>query len=247
MSLRRQEPGSARARQHAGTIAHVTTDRRGFFLTFEGLDGAGKSTQLRRLAQALRADGLPVRETRQPGGTALGDRLRTLLLESREAQQPAPLAELALMFADRAQAIAEVIAPALAAGEVVLCDRWTDSTEAYQGGGRELGAERVGRLHAELCNGLQPDLTLLLLPPLAVSLRRARRRNRRSLEQTGQEESRFESEEDAFFLRVYAQYIAIARREPLRVVTIDADDTIDAVSARIVEVVRTRLSNWLRR
>ena len=225
----------------------MPTVKRGFFLTFEGLDGSGKSTQLHRLAQVLREQGLPVREMRQPGSTALGDRLRALLLEARTGSPPSPLAELALMFADRAQAIAEVVEPALAAGEVVLCDRWTDSTEAYQGGGRALGAERVAALHAALCGGLQPHLTLLLLPPLEVSLERARRRNTRHLQKTEQEESRFESEQDAFFQRIYAQYVAISRREPLRVVTIDGDDTIDALGARIVKVVQERLSVWAAR
>jgi len=215
----------------------------GFFLTFEGLDGSGKSTQLRLLASALRASGRPVREMRQPGGTTLGDRLRALLLESKSGVPLAPLAELALMFADRAQAIAEVIKPALVRGELVLCDRWTDSTEAYQGGGRGLGAEPVQRLHRELCGGLQPNLTILLLPPLAVALGRARGRNERVLEQTGREESRFEAEEDAFFKRVHAQYQTIAAREPVRVVVIVADDTIEAVHARIVEMVEARLSH----
>ncbi len=214
----------------------------GFFLTFEGLDGSGKSTQLRLLAEYLRRNGQPVRETRQPGGTALGDRLRTLLLESKSGASLAPLTELALMFADRAQAIAEMVEPALAAGELVLCDRWTDSTEAYQGGGRELGAELIQRLHRELCGGLQPDLTILLLPPLGVALGRARKRNEHVLAQTGREESRFEAEQDAFFERVHAQYQIIAVREPVRVVVIAEDEPVEAIHARIVKVVEERLS-----
>ncbi len=215
---------------------------RGFFLTFEGLDGSGKSTQLRRLAVYLRARGEPAREARQPGGTVLGDRLRALLVEAGAGAAIAPRAELAMMFADRAQFIAEVLAPALAAGELVLCDRWTDSTEAYQGGGRGLGAEIVLRLHAELCGGLQPDLTILLLPPLPTALGRARRRNTRHLAETGQEESRFESEADAFFQRTHAAYLALAAREPVRVVVIDGDATVEAVHARIVNVVNERLA-----
>lgn len=214
----------------------------GFFLTFEGLDGSGKSTQLRLLADQLLASGQPVREMRQPGGTALGDQLRALLLESRSGASLAPLTELALMFADRAQAIAEAVKPALAAGELVLCDRWTDSTEAYQGGGRRLGAELVQRLHRELCGGLQPDLTILLLPPLRVALGRARNRNERAVAQTGREESRFEAEEDAFFERVHAQYQAIAAREPVRVVVIAEDELVKTIHARIVKVVEERLS-----
>ena len=107
--------------------------------------------------------------TRQPGGTATGDRIRALVLDSRSTAL-APMAEMALMFADRAQAIAEVIQPALDAGKIVLCDRFTDSTEAYQGGGRELGSAAVLELHRLICGNLQPDLTLLLLPSLAASL-----------------------------------------------------------------------------
>ncbi len=219
---------------------------RGFFLTFEGLDGSGKSTQLRRLAAALRTRNLPVREMRQPGGTAFGDRLRALLLEAKTAAPVVPHAELAMMFADRAQAIAEVVRPALEAGELLLCDRWTDSTEAYQGGGRALGAQIVERLHQELCGGLQPELTLLLLPPLDVSLARARRRNARHLAQTGQEESRFEAESDLFFRRTYAQYQAIALREPLRVVVMDQDEPVEAIHTRIVKVVEERIAEWVR-
>ncbi len=184
-------------------------------------------------------------EMRQPGGTALGDRLRVLLLESKNGASLAPLTELALMFADRAQAIAEVVEPALAADELVLCDRWTDSTEAYQGGGRELGAELVQRLHRELCGGLEPDLTILLLPPLRVALRRARSRNEHAVAQTGREESRFEAEEDAFFERVHAQYQAIAAREPVRVVVIAQDEPVEAIHARIVKVVEERLSRMV--
>ncbi len=216
--------------------------RRGYFITFEGLDGSGKSTQLRLLAGVLRARGLPVREMRQPGGTALGDQLRALLLEVRGAARVAPPAELALMFADRAQAIAEVVGPALGAGEVVLCDRWTDSTEAYQGGGRELGSGPVLRLHEALCGGLQPDLTILLVPPLAVALGRARRRNARQLAQTGQEESRFESEADLFFERTHAAYRHIAARDVVRVVAIDDDAPIEPIHARIVRLVEERLA-----
>ncbi len=218
--------------------------KRGFFLTFEGLDGSGKSTQLRKLAETLFTQGLPVRETRQPGGTELGEGLRALLVEAKTGAPVAPLAELALMFADRAQLIVEVVAPALAAGELVLCDRWTDSTVAYQGGGRALGAEPVLRLHKELLGGLDPDLTILLLPPLAVALARARRRNEKHFARTGREESRFESEADAFFERTHAAYRQLAARAPVRVVVIDADESIEAIHARIVRLVEERLAQW---
>ncbi len=165
---------------------------RGLFITLEGLDGSGKTTQVKRLSSWMQKRGVVPVITRQPGGTATGDRIRELLLDSRLAGL-APMTEMALMFADRAQAIAEVIEPALAAGKTVLCDRFTDSTEAYQGGGRELGSELVLEMHRLICGGLQPDLTLLLLPPLDKSLERARRRNDRVAEKNGPDESRFET------------------------------------------------------
>ena len=214
---------------------------RGFFITFEGLDGSGKTTQIRKLAAWLTQQNLPHTLTRQPGGTPTGDRIRNLLLDSKSANL-APRTELAMMFADRAQTIQDVIAPALSSGQVVVCDRFTDSTEAYQGGGRQLGSEPVLALHRLLCNGLQPDLTLLLLPSLEVSLERARRRNQRTAEQDGADESRFESEQDAFYRRVWDQYRAIAAREPERVVLIEGDLGLDEVHEKIVEAVAARLS-----
>jgi dTMP kinase len=215
------------------------TIKRGFFLTFEGLDGSGKTTQIRLLKQSLERDGAPVIETRQPGGTAFGDRMRALLLDSKSTGLSSH-AELAMMFADRAQAIQEVITPALEAGKVVLCDRFTDSTEAYQGGGRELGSQIVLELHRLLCGNLQPDLTILLLPDLQTSLARARRRNARST----QDEGRFEREQDAFFGRVHAKYREIADRDPLRVVAIDGDLNLEAVRLRVIQAVEERLEAW---
>jgi dTMP kinase len=219
---------------------------RGFFITFEGLDGSGKTTQLRRLAASLIAEGHTVVSMRNPGSTALGDRIRGILLDSKSesALGPiAPLAELALMFADRAQSIAEVVEPALAAGSIILCDRYTDSSEAYQGAGRELGSERVLALHAAVCNNLRPDLTILLLPDLAASLRRARRRNTRHVQQSGHDENRFEREGDAFYQRIHTAYEAIALREPDRVAVIRDDASIEAIEARIRTIVADRLSN----
>jgi len=215
---------------------------RGLFITFEGLDGSGKTTQMRRLATWLRRR-FPSEEpvlTRQPGGTETGDRIRALVLDSRQTGL-APTAEMALMFADRAQAIAEVIEPALAEGRIVLCDRFTDSTEAYQGGGRELGSAPVLELHKLLCGNLQPDLTFLLLPSLDFSLARARRRNEHVETSTGLNETRFEQEQDAFFTRVWQKYHEIAAREPARVVLIQGDLTIDEVHAQIVTAVSERL------
>ncbi len=217
---------------------------RGFFITFEGLDGSGKTTQLRRLDTRLRAEGHAVTSLRQPGSTALGDRIRTVLLDSRSeaALGPiAPMAELALMFADRAQAIFEVIEPALAQGHVVLCDRFTDSSEAYQGGGRQLGSAPVFALQAAVCGNLQPDLTFLLLPPLDASLNRARRRNQRNVQQSGQDENRFERESDAFYARIYEAYRVIALREPERVVALTGDYGIEEIQQIIHHVVTERL------
>jgi dTMP kinase len=178
--------------------------------------------------------------TRQPGGTATGDRIRSLLLDSGSTAL-APMTEMALMFADRAQAIADVIEPALASGRVVVCDRFTDSTEAYQGGGRQLGSERVLELHRLVCGDLQPDLTLLLLPSLESSLARARNRNERITIQTGQDENRFEQEQGEFFKRVWEKYHEIARRDSNRVVLIEGNLSIEEVHEQIVEAVSERL------
>jgi dTMP kinase len=216
--------------------------RRGKFITFEGLDGTGKSTQMRRLASALSASGHKVVETREPGGTLTGEKIRKVLLDSGTAAL-SPLAEMALMFASRAQHIAEVIEPALAAGGIVLCDRFTDSTEAYQGGGRKLGSTVVRELHRILCGGLQPDLTLLLDSDPHASVSRARRRNRRTSKSAGHghDENRFEQETRVFFARVREGYLAIAKREPGRVVMVDARGTPGQTHQRIREVVSRKL------
>jgi dTMP kinase len=211
------------------------------FITFEGLDGSGKTTQMRRLTAWLtkRVGEEALVVTRQPGGTVTGDKIRALVLDSRSAGL-APMTEMALMFADRAQAINEVIEPALAAGKVVVCDRFTDSTEAYQGGGRELGSTMVLELHRLVCGGLKPDLTLLLLPPLKGSLERARRRNARAAGEDG-DENRFEQEQEGFYGRAWAKYKEIAQREPGRVVAIEGELTIDDVHERVIAAVSEKL------
>ena len=213
---------------------------RGFFITFEGLDGSGKSTQIRLLAHTLHAQGRAVTTTRQPGGTELGDQIRAVLLHS-STQNVAPLAEMALMFADRAQSIHQIVEPALAKGQIVLCDRFTDSTEAYQGGGRALGSERVLALHRAVCGDLWPDLTILLLPNLDASLARARRRNGRQLAH-GTDESRFEAEGRAFYERVFLKYQEIAARENSRVVAVVDDLPVEAIATRVAEIVAERLT-----
>lgn len=216
--------------------------RRGKFITFEGLDGTGKSTQQRKLAVALRAAGHAVVETREPGGTLTGEKIRKVLLDSATAGL-SPQAEMALMFASRAQHIAEVIEPALAHGSVVLCDRFTDSTEAYQGSGRKLGSDPVLELHRVLCGDLQPDLTILLDSDSSV-VSRARRRNKRASRSAGHghgDENRFEQETRAFFARVREGYLQIAKREPRRVVVVDARGTPAETHKRIMDVVRPKL------
>ena len=216
---------------------------RGKFITFEGLDGSGKSTQTEKLARSLRARGLSVTITREPGGTATGEKIREVILHSATSGL-SPLTELALMFAARAQHIEEVILPALAEGRIVLCDRFTDSTEAYQGGGRKLGSKPVLQMHEILCGDLQPDLTLLLDNDVAFSVERARRRNRtgsRTEKGRARDENRFEQENRAFFGRVRHAYMTIANREPQRVHLVNARGTPDETHAVIMELVRKKL------
>jgi dTMP kinase len=215
---------------------------RGKFITFEGLDGCGKSTQMEKLAAALRACGLSVVVTREPGGTPTGEKVRHLLLDTGTSGL-APLAELALMFASRAQHIKEVIHPALADGRILLCDRFTDSTEAYQGGGRKLSSQPVLALHHILCGDLQPELTILMDSDLTLSVERARRRNQSRAPRNGgkHDENRFEQESRAFFERVRNAYLAIAARETQRVVSVDARGTPDETHRKILEIVRRKL------
>ncbi len=223
---------------------------RGIFITIEGLDGCGKSTQLGKLAAALRRDGHIVVVTREPGGTPLGEQIRAVSLDSRTAGL-SPRAEMALMFAARAQHVDQVILPALDAGAFVLCDRFTDSTEAYQGGGRQLGSAPVRALHKLLCHSLDPDLTILMDSDVEASVARARRRNRSRESKPGRgkangkrdkaaNESRFEHESREFFERVREAYLVIARREPERVLLVNARRPIPQVQREIWNAVRER-------
>ncbi len=208
----------------------------GKFITFEGLDGCGKTTQIKKLSASLRAQGHDVVITREPGGTAVGEKVRAVLLDSRTARL-APMAELALMFASRTQQIQEVILPAVRAGKFVLCDRFTDSSEAYQGGGRQLGSKPVLALHEILCGGLQPDLTILLVSDVKATVVRARKRNQRAKD----DEGRFEAEDADFFQRVKKAYLAIASREPKRVAKIEAAQSIPEVHKEVMRVLHKRL------
>jgi dTMP kinase len=213
--------------------------QRGKFITFEGLDGVGKSTQIENLARWLRSQGTDVIMTPEPGGTALGEELRSVLLSSRTSGL-SPLAELALMFADRAQHIDELIVPALHRGQWVLCDRFTDSSVAYQGGGRELGSAIVWQLHKILCRDLQPDLTILMLSNPAASVARARRRNVEQSRRSRRDENRFEQEDRAFYQRVHDAYLAIAERDPQRVVKVDAKEPAAKVHKKILGIMEER-------
>lgn len=219
----------------------MTPVSRGKFITFEGLDGCGKSTQLNRLAEVLRADGIEVVTAREPGTTPIGEQIRSILLNSRTIGL-APLSELALMFAARAQLVQEVVEPALAAGKFVLVDRYTDSSEAYQGGGRELGSDSVLAVHKAVAR-LNPDMTVLMDSEVSASVARARRRNQQTTAKNGDtaDENRFERENAKFFDRVHRAYLAIAKREPERVYMVDARRDPDTVHGEIVKEVRKRL------
>ncbi len=268
----------------------------GKFITFEGLDGCGKSTQLAKLALTLRERGLNVLTTREPGGTPVGEKIRSILLDSRTVEL-SPLTEMGLMFSSRAQQIDEVIQPALHAGTWVLCDRFTDSSEAYQGGGRQLGSAVVLAMHQIMCRGFQPDLTILMVSDIADSVARARRRNLRrspaavapaaetstegipagtrssdessrdsaddspgedeqargdgvtaaaaSLPVAATDENRFERENKEFFKRTFDAYLALAQREPQRVVRIDALRSIPDVQKQIFAAVEERFGGEL--
>ncbi|HEX7044690.1 MAG TPA: dTMP kinase [Burkholderiales bacterium] len=200
--------------------------RHALFITLEGGEGAGKSTQLQAIADWLRQRGHEVVATREPGGTPLGERLREVLLHGQGDMSPD--AEALLMFAARAEHLARVIRPALAAGRSVLCDRFTDATYAYQGGGRGIPATRLAALEQWVQGGLRPDLTLLLDLPVEVGLARARGRGAFD---------RFEREQRDFLERVRAAYLARAAAEPERVRVIDASRPTAEVTRAITAVL----------
>jgi dTMP kinase len=205
---------------------------RGVFITFEGTDGSGKTTQMRRLAVRLRATGRPVVETVEPGGTRIGQQIRRILLDAAN-QDLRPTAELLLYFAARAQNVDEVILPALNRGDLVLSDRFTDSSLVYQGCGRELGAGSVLALDQIACRGLKPDLTLLIDIDLETSLRRARARNTtQKLDQ-----DRMDTQSTDFYRRVHEAYRALATREPDRVRIVDGHAPVETVEQEVWQIV----------
>ena len=198
----------------------------GRFITLEGIEGAGKSTVARMVCEWLTGRSIPVRLTREPGGTPLAERVRQIVLERGE-ERLSPVTETLLMFSARGIHVENLIRPALARGEWVVCDRFTDATRAYQGSGRGVDTGWIDSLARSVHGDLQPDCTLLLDLPPAVGLARARQRS-------GMGADRFEAETEAFFARVRAGYLELARREPQRVRIVDAASELEQVQARVV-------------
>jgi dTMP kinase len=211
-------------------------ERIGRFITLEGIEGVGKSTQVARLSAALTERGIEHVVTREPGGTPLAEKIRQLVLQS-EGEAVPPSAELLLMFAARAVHLNNLIQPNLKAGRWVICDRFTDATYAYQGGGRGMNMQEIVRLEAMVQGTLRPDLTLLLEAPVAESLQRARKRN------ADTPTDRFEAERAEFFERVASAYRERAEALPQRMVRIDAAQSAAAVTSSILDVLKQR--SWI--
>jgi dTMP kinase len=208
----------------------------GRFITLEGIEGVGKTTQVARLSEALNEHSIGHIVTREPGGTPLAESIRAIVLTARDEPLP-PTAELLLMFAARAVHIANHIEPNLRAGRWVICDRFTDATYAYQGGGRGLPANHIRELESVVQGALRPDLTILLDAPVAKALARAHARN------AGSPEDRFERERSEFFERVRAAYLARAAAEPDRIAVLDATRPADELTARILALLTAR--SWI--
>ena len=208
------------------------TMNKGFFISLEGGEGAGKSTQNRRIVDWLSARGHDVVETREPGGTVVSEQIRRLLLDTRNHGLNA-ISELLLMFAARSQLVEEVILPALAAGKTIVCDRFADASYAYQGGGRRLGAPTVEVVEKLVLGGLQPDLTLLFDLPVDLGMRRVTGRG---------EADRFETESLQFFERVRGAYLERAAADPQRFRVIDASGDEAQVWEQVRAVLQDRLN-----
>lgn len=219
----------------------MTEPHRGLFLTFEGIDGSGKTTQMHMLAARLREAGHEVLETYEPGGTPIGTQVRRILLDAAN-QELCATSELLLYFACRAQNIEQWILPALREGHIVLSDRFTDSTLVYQGVGRRLGRDVVLALDGIACHGLKPDLTLLIDIDLQTSLARAQARNR-SLQEEDEEfaETRMDDQEIDFHDRVRQAYAELAAAEPRRFAVIDGRRDVETVAKDVWETVAIRL------
>ena len=208
-------------------------EKRGLFITFEGMDGSGKTTQMHRLAERLRAIGRTVLETTEPGGPPIAQKIRRILLDAAH-QELSPTTELLLYFASRAQNVDEWIMPALARGEIVLSDRFTDSSLVYQGYGRGLGAENVMALDRFACRGLKPDLTILVDVDAEASLARARARNLAE----PHPETRMDDQSLDFHRKVYQAYHDLAAAEPERVKVVNGRADIEAIEEAVWSVVR---------
>ena len=208
------------------------------FITFEGIEGCGKSTQLQMLAQLLTGQGRSVTVTREPGGCPIADQVRSILLDA-DNHAMTPLAELLLYAAARAQHMAEVVMPALQAGRIVLCDRFTDATAAYQGYGRQLDMTVIRQLNQLATTGVGPELTILLDCPVEIGLERAMARINNSC---GAREERFELEALSFHRRVRDGYLTLAAREPERFVIIDSTTSVPQTAADIAAAVLPRLA-----
>ena len=205
---------------------------RGLFITFEGMDGSGKTTQMRRLAERLRGLGRTVVETVEPGGPPISMKIRRILLDSAN-QELSPVAEVLLYFASRSQNVDQWIAPALARGEIVLSDRFTDSSLVYQGYGRGLGADVVEALERIACRGIKPGLTLLVDIDAETSLARARARNAAH----PHDETRMDDQAIEFHRKVYEAYHALAAAEPGRVKIVNGRAGIDEIEREIWSIV----------
>lgn len=211
----------------------AAVDGQGRFITLEGVEGAGKTTALETLRQGLEGRGVTLRVTREPGGTGLGEAIRDLLL-GHSHDGMAASTEALLMFAARAEHLDKLILPALARGEWVLSDRFTDASYAYQGAGRGLGQEAVARLEDWVQGDFRPDLTIVLDLPVEEGLRRAAGRGA---------PDRFESEAEDFFRRIRETYLERARRDPTRYRVIDAGQTLESVQAQLRETLRAWLES----
>ena len=218
----------------------MTEVRPGLFITFEGIDGCGKSTQMRLFAARLRASGCEVVENYEPGGTPIGTQIRRILLDSRN-QELCPAAELLLYFACRAQNVEQRILPAREEGKIVLSDRFTDSTLAYQGVGRGLGRDVVLTLDRIACRGLVPDLTVLIDIDPETSLDRAQTRNREVAHSGQTAETRMDDQAVEFHRRVHEAYAEMAAREPDRFVVIDGRSDIASVASKVWEALAPRI------
>jgi dTMP kinase len=214
----------------------------GFFITFEGVEGCGKTTQIRKLAELLTASDYRVILTREPGGCLIADKIRSILLDA-ENHAMQPLTELLLYAAARAQHVSEVIIPALESGAVVLCDRFTDATVAYQHNGRGIERGTIDALNTLACQALRPDLTVLIDCDAAIGLSRAKSRIEAA---SGPREERFELENLSFHQRVRAGYLQLAVSEPQRFLTVNADGSIDEVSETIASQVMDRIKDGAR-